>query len=312
MRCLLLLLSSASALKINAAAADAQQPQAASEAQEQCAPPAAVLALPDIDVALRSGDALTDTNWHNSAVTMHHQQKMDLAIQHQVMATKAFPYGGPVWDALGKMLLGKIDSLQADHVERLPLLCEAVAALELSAALGHEAALEAVQSTTGYIDGSAACAGMSTAECFTKHCRDPRPIYARARATLLPAIGKPQAQPHSWHLAAPQTGWHRMASTLCRANASDITVHPSSYEVERSVLSAITSFEIYMLWRVCGVVAVGKTFQPDVIEKTRKQVVDVDLTKLMPRIDEYRTRRKVSAQVRSCLTACQAAAAVST
>ena len=57
-----------------------------------------------------------ENNWHNSAVQLHTEQQTDLAIQHQIMATKAYPYGGPVWDTLGNMLLAKAAEQSMDGV----------------------------------------------------------------------------------------------------------------------------------------------------------------------------------------------------
>jgi len=279
-------LSSTVGLKINSGGTEAQQTP-----EPSCAVPS-VFTLPDIDVKLRSGDALTATNWHNAAIVKYNEGAIDLAIQHQIMATSAFPYGAPVWSTLAMMLVAKANYLEADHADRLPLLCETVAAIELAGALSNDqdqSLMRSMENALGVLGQTAACVGAGAApKCFQQHCLRPHPIYARARATLLPAMGKPQPSSHFWHAAAPQQGWHRIATSLCRPNATEMTVRPASLEAQRGVLSAVSAFETYMLWKVCGVVALADTFDLSIVERTRSHVVGTILEEHTSAINKCR------------------------
>ena len=249
---------------IGVASADATTTTCAGDAA-----PATVLSLPDLANHSLVGDELRNTRWNSLGVKHYQSGQIELALQYFTVGTKAKPMDVELWRNLGVALndagdiaRGKygpeVASSKFDGGGRLvatAFLCEAVAALELSSALGGEqsippelfGAFREMYSSEG---DACASASSSATECFEKACDAGRASrYGRARLALA----------DSDHFSA--------VDLLCVLDATEMTVRPKAWERERQALSAHSAFTIWALFRVCGVVAVTDVLEGEAVER---------------------------------------------
>jgi len=218
---------------------------------------------------------------HDTAMKMYSSDRLLIAVQLFAVSTKLLPFGATVWTNFAFALLDLAESIPPatgddtdsnsnsnsnSNSDRVVLLCEAVASLEMTIAMSTDDAsvTDVIQDAVRLLlrsSPSDQCTpgGEGAAEaCFQSMCVAPRgERYARARTALtstLPSLTVTQA--------------------LCRTDTG-VTVRPLPYELDRGVLSAATVYEIFALFRFCGVVAVDGALDQGAVEHVREAVEQV-------------------------------------
>jgi ectoine hydroxylase-related dioxygenase (phytanoyl-CoA dioxygenase family) len=282
--------------------------QTTAEKIEGCAaepPVPAVLRLPDIPRALRSGDALRDTPWLERGSAQFEAGRLSLAAQHLVMSAHAVGYSGEIWGNLGLVLTDAAEdpSIARSAKERVALLCEAESAIELGVVLGADPVEAGQAATRAELVRRAGCASADdSAACVDAACtpwvggapaRERLTAARRALAALNGggggAVGGAGAGgPPRRHLAAVEL--------LCTpASRERLTVELRAHEVERQALSAASALQIWALFRVCGVVAIGGVFGARAVESARNATLR-RLEEEQPAIERYRSERQQQQQ----------------
>jgi len=227
---------------------------------------------------------------HNQAMKLHSEGRLPIAVQLFAVSTKLLPFGSRIWTNFGYALVDLAESPGGGVAEeRVGLLCEAVASLEMAIALGgrNEGISSVIDdamdlllqtspssSSSNDVCRSTTNTSPSAAEkCFQKQCIQPRgKRYANSRR----AMQQQQSSKAASSLSITQT--------LC-TRGTGVTVRPSPYEQARGVLSAATVYEVFALFRFCGVVAVG-----DLIDRREVEVVRVGVLKAFEEAKPERDR----------------------
>ena len=252
-----------------------------------------ILQLPDIPAALRSGDALRETEWQTLGAQHHASGRIELAVQYLVMATHTVSWGGPLWGNLGLALTDA--AARATPEDRMPLLCEAWIAIELGTALGADPGAAGLDDTLAALGAAAGCGESPPADpkaqllaCAEAACAEwvgsaTRERFSAARIAV--ALSQEESDDsHRRHL--------RAVERLCApATPERVTVHLRPFEHSRQALSAVSAYQAWAIFRVCGVVAMADALGQHVVERTR-ETIRRKLDDSMPAIERYREERR--------------------
>lgn len=249
-----------------------------------------LLRLPDIPVALRLGDSLRVTPWLQRGAAHFEAGRLSLAAQHIAVAAHAVPWGGPVWGNLGLALTDAAGA--AEEVERVPLLCEAEAAIALGVALGEEPEAAGQEHTATALRRAASCApGGDGEDCAEAACAAWHGGGAAAERHV--AARRALATLHGTKGGGTAAARHRRAAAqLCApASVERVTVELRPYERQRQVLGAVSAYQAWALFRVCGVVALGGAVGVHAVERARNATLS-ELEASLPAIRHYRDARR--------------------
>ena len=248
-----------------------------------------LLRLPDIPVALRLGDSLRVTPWLQRGAAHFEAGRMSLAAQHIAVAAHAVPWGGPVWGNLGLALTDAANA--AEEVERVALLCEAEAAIALGVALGEEPEAAGQEHTAAALRRAAGCAPVGGDDCAEAACAAWHGGGAAAERHV--AARRALATLHTTQGGGTAAARHRRAAAqLCApASVERVTVELRPYERQRQVLGAVSAYQAWALFRVCGVVALGGAVGVHAVERARNATLS-ELEASLPAIRHYRDARR--------------------
>ena len=287
------------------AATAAVSAAASSSSCDSDSAPLAVLTLPDLPAGSLKGDALRDTNWRESGTKLYRSGALELAVQHFAASTLAEPMHEGVWINYGEALLdiaqmslGRYGPelerrFPAEDNDALATLCEGVAAFDMSAVVAGLPAptdpLRRVQEELAHFASEAAAAaaaadvdGENAADDTTagdgKDDEDHRVTAAAAACEVLDdkcvQLACGAAPQHSRYGRArravelSRVGEHMDAvRLLCRPEPSELTVRPAQWEAARGALSARRAFELWALFRVCGVAALADALPVAAVER---------------------------------------------
>lgn len=257
----------------------------------------AVLKLPDIAPALRSGDALRDTPWLQLATDHYNRGNLFLAVQHFAMAAHSIGFGGAVWGNLGLALTDYV--LQQDAAskeERISLLCEAAIAIELGVKLGADAEASGRDETLGTLADVAGCVAKGITSCIATACGawlggdEAQARFTAAQRALEISHGSGGGSSSS---SLPPAMRHLQAvDALCApASVSRVTIAIRPFERRRQAISAATAFSTWAVFRTCGVVALSGALSEAAVARAREATAE-RLEAAMPTITRYRQERR--------------------
>eukprot|EP00554_Chaetoceros_debilis_P001243 CAMPEP_0194096602 /NCGR_PEP_ID=MMETSP0149-20130528/57426_1 /TAXON_ID=122233 /ORGANISM="Chaetoceros debilis, Strain MM31A-1" /LENGTH=608 /DNA_ID=CAMNT_0038782581 /DNA_START=36 /DNA_END=1862 /DNA_ORIENTATION=+ len=259
-----------------------------------------VLTLPDMSAILSRGLDLylSGEHIHTTAMNIHSEgvHRLPIAVQLFAIATKLLPFGSQIWTNFGYALMDLAEFTltmgRGMEEDRVGLLCETVASLEMALALGAgrndnddissvvNDAMDLLLRTTPSCSSTSSTSNSNNhnqhkLDCFQKRCVEPR---GQRYATSRRAMQQPSDS------STPSLS---LTQTLCTKEMG-VTVQPHPYEQARGVLSAATVYEIFALFRFCGVVAVEDLIKPNEVE-----VVKVGVLKAFEEATPERDRMKV-------------------
>ena len=214
---------------------------------------------------------------------------MSLAAQHIAVAAHAVPWGGPVWGNLGLALTDAAGA--AEEVERVPLLCEANVAIALGVALGEEPEAAGQEHTAAALRRATGCPPDGGDDCAEAACAAWHGGGAAAERHV--AARRALATLHATHGGGTAAERHRRAAAqLCTpASVERVTVELRPYERQRQVLGAVSAYQAWALFRVCGVVALGGAVGLNAVERARNATLS-ELEASLPAIRHYRDARR--------------------
>ena len=229
--------------------------------------------LPDIDPVALAGDELRQRDWTRLGAMHWESGRHELALQHMIVATKAQVFSAYNWANLGNVLMDMAEMIQ-DGDGAVEYLCESICAYDLVASVAGDPTFRSSISNRqkGAIQVLGGTAG------FERRCTAGKMSrYGRARRALglLAKGGK--------HDAA--------VAALCKPDATELTVTMRTWEMRRGVLSAATTYELWALFRVCGVVALRDAIEAPVVQRVRA-AIEVSLAEAMPTIEAYREQQE--------------------
>ncbi|EGD83458.1 hypothetical protein PTSG_04065 [Salpingoeca rosetta] len=184
-------------------------------------------------------------DWNKKGIREAQAGNFDLALEYFRAASHHSPFRGDIWSNIGHAILDatKASATPIHHDVHLPIMREARAAFELATLLGNEPAKRFLGSIKEDLQSWHP----------TRHLGDNAKVKRRASAEM-------SAIEHM------QNGEHvDAANALCK-NKDDIYVS-LHHDDMAGPLTAATARRIFLLLRICGVVALREVMQPAVLDR---------------------------------------------